>query len=169
MKHIFLDFDRTLFDTEAFYDSQEITYIEDVIAGARSADLSRFLYQDTLRFLMGCSRANYACHLVTFGRRSIQECKVRLSSIEPYFTELFYVEQGSKAEIINNYLKSLVSYEKAIFIDDTLGHLEDFVQLVPEGIPARMCRPGAKVSEIEEVRFKSYANLDEVFDILSQE
>jgi len=62
------------------------------------------------------------CYLVTFGERSIQEGKVKLSGIEKYFDQLFYVEQGSKAIIIENYLKTTTSSEKVIFIDDTVNH-----------------------------------------------
>ena len=167
MRQLFLDFDRTLFDTEAFYNSLELTYIEGIIAGAIGADFSRFLYPDVIRFMQKCQKAGYLCHLVTFGRRSVQECKVKLSGIEPYFGELFYVEQGSKAVIIENYLNSGVSHEKVLFIDDTLEHLEDFTQLVSGGVPVRMRRSGAKGSDIEDGRFQTCSNLDEFFALIS--
>lgn len=167
MRHIFLDFDRTLFDTESFYNSLEITYIEGIISGAIGADLTKFLYPDAVSFLQYCRNADYSCHLLTFGRRNIQECKFKLTNIETYFDQLFYVEQGSKAEVIKNYLESYVSCEKAIFIDDTIGHLEDFARLMPGRTPIRMRRPGAKGSDVVDDRFKTCSNLQECSALLS--
>jgi FMN phosphatase YigB (HAD superfamily) len=159
MKHIFLDFDRTMFDTERFYNSLELTYIEGIIAGNIGADFSRFLYPDVLSFIWNVRAAGFCCHLVTFGRRSVQECKFKLSGLEPYFDQMFYVEQGSKAEIIKNYLDSGVSCEKVVFIDDTLEHLEAFVAEIANGQAFRMARPGAKGSEVSNSRFKTLQNL----------
>ncbi len=162
MKHIFLDFDRTLFDTEAFYNSLELTHIEGIIAGQLGADFSRFLYSDAISFMCNAKEAGYSCHLVTYGRRSVQECKVKLSGIEPYFTELFYVEQGSKAEIIQKYLDSGVLCEKAMFIDDSIDHLAQAHELLPQVVSVRMARPGAKGSELVDSRFCVITNLHEV-------
>jgi FMN phosphatase YigB (HAD superfamily) len=106
--------------------------------------------------------AGFSCHLVTFGRRSVQECKVKLSGIEPYFTELFYVEQGSKAEIIQKYLDSGVSCEKAIFIDDSIEHLAEVQELLPQVVSIRMARPGAKGSEVVDARFQIIKSLAEL-------
>jgi FMN phosphatase YigB (HAD superfamily) len=163
MKHIFLDFDRTLFDTEAFYNSLELTHIEGIMAGQLGADFSRFLYKDVISFMCNAKEAGYQCHLVTFGRRTVQECKVKLSGIESYFTELFYVEQGSKAEVIKNYLDSGVSCEKAIFIDDTIAHLEQLRLLAPQVVPIRMARPGAKGSEVVDRRFNTVTSCPDIF------
>lgn len=160
MKHVFLDFDRTLFDTEQFYNSPELTYLEDIIAGNISADFSRFLYSDVPSFIWNIREAGFCCRLVTFGRRNIQECKFNLSGLGPYFDQQFYVEQGSKAEIIKNYLRTGVSCEKLVFIDDTIAHLEDFRRLLPDGLPIRMTRPGAKDSEVVDSRFMSALGLD---------
>lgn len=162
MKHIFLDFDRTLFDTEAFYNSLELTYIEGIIAGQLGADLSRFIYPDVISFMCNAKEAGYYCHLVTFGSRNIQECKVKLSGLEPYFTELFYVERGSKAAVIKNYLDSDVSCEKAIFVDDTIEHLERVGIMLPQIVLIRMTRPGAKGSEVVEPRFAATTTFSEV-------
>ncbi len=163
MKHIFLDFDRTLFDTERFYNSLELTYIEGIIAGNIGADFSRFLYPDVLSFIWNVRVAGFCCHLVTFGRRSVQECKFKLSGLEPYFDQTFYVEQGSKAEIIKNYIDSDVSCEKVVFIDDTIEHLEAFVEEIPNGQAFRMARPGAKGSGIVDDRFLKISDLKSAF------
>lgn len=160
VKHIFLDFDRTLFDTEAFYHSLELTYIGGIIGGQIGADFSHFLYEDVVSFMCNAREAGYLCHLVTFGRRSVQECKVKLSGLEPYFTELFYVEQGSKAIVIKQYLDSGVSCEKAVFIDDTIEHLEQVKTLLPQVVLLRMARPGAKGSEIKDNRFPTRMDLE---------
>ena len=166
MKHIFLDFDRTLFDTERFYNSLELTYIEGIIAGNIGADFSQFLYPDVRSFIWNVRAAGFYCHLVTFGRRSVQECKFKLSGLEPYFDQMFYVEQGIKAEIIKNYLNSVVSFEKVVFIDDTIEHLEAFVAEIPTGQVIRMARPGAKGSEVANNRFSIFKDLDSVYDCL---
>jgi FMN phosphatase YigB (HAD superfamily) len=115
MKHIFLDFDRTLFDTEQFYNSLELTYIEGIIAGQLGADFSRFIYPDVLSFIRNVQQSGFTCHLVTFGRRQVQECKFKLSGLEPYFDQTFYVEQGSKADTVKKYFDSGVSCEKDCF------------------------------------------------------
>ncbi len=162
MKHIFLDFDRTLFDTERFYNSLELTYIEGIMAGNIGADFSRFLYPDVLSFIWNVREAGFNCHLVTFGRRSVQECKFKLSGLEPYFDQTFYVEQGSKAKTIKNYLDLGVSCEKVVFIDDTIEHLEAFVAEIPTGQAIRMARPGAKGSEVANGRFKTVTSCLEV-------
>lgn len=160
MKHIFLDFDRTLFDTERFYNSLELTYIEGIMAGNIGADFSRFLYPDVLSFIWNVREAGFNCHLVTFGRRSVQECKFKLSGLEPYFDQTFYVEQGSKAKTIKNYLDLGVSCEKVVFIDDTIEHLEAFVAEIPTGQAIRMARPGAKGSEVSDERFQTIQSLN---------
>lgn len=166
MKHIFLDFDRTLFDTEAFYHSLELTYIEGIIGGQIGADFSRFLYDDVVSFMCNAREVGYLCHLVTFGRRSVQECKVKLSGLEPYFKELFYVEQGSKAAVIKKYLDSGVSCEKAVFIDDTIEHLEQVRALLPQVVPVRMARPGAKGSDVATDRYMTSVDLRSMYEYL---
>ena len=166
VKHIFLDFDRTLFDTEAFYRSLELNHIEGVVTGQLGTDFSHFLYNDAISFMCNARKSSYQCHLVTFGRRSVQECKVKLSGIESYFVHLFYVEQGSKASVIKNYLDKEVSCEKAVFIDDTIEHLEQVRLLLPAVAPVRMARPGAKGSELEHKDFIVVSNLIAVLPLL---
>jgi FMN phosphatase YigB (HAD superfamily) len=160
MKHIFLDFDRTLFDTERFYNSLELIYIEGIIAGNIGADFSKFLYPDVLSFIWNSRKAGFVCHLVTFGRRNVQECKFKLSGLEPYFDQMFYVEQGSKADVIKKYLDSGVSCEKMVFIDDTVEHLEAFAAQFPNSTVLRMARPGARGGEVFDGRFATLSSLN---------
>ncbi len=167
MKHIFLDFDRTLFDTEQFYNSLELTYIEGIIAGSIGADFSRFLYPDVLSFILNVREANFSCHLVTFGRRGVQECKFKLSGLEPYFDQMFYVEQGSKASVIQTYLEIGIPGTVAYFVDDSVEHLSVVATQVPVVTPIRICRPGAKGSKVLDDRFTTIQSLDELWVQLS--
>jgi methionine salvage enolase-phosphatase E1 len=167
MKHIFLDFDRTLFDTERFYNSLELTYIEGIIAGQLGADFSRFIYPDVLSFIWNVQQAGFTCHLVTFGRRQVQECKFRLSGLASHFDQMFYVEQGSKADVIKKYLDSCVSCEKVVFIDDTIEHLEAFATQFPNSTVLRMARPGAKGSEVVDDRFCTVSSCLDILKIVS--
>lgn len=166
MKHLFLDFDRTLFDTEAFYNSLELTYIEGIIAGNLGADFSRFIYPEVSGFMCNTKKSGWLCHLVTFGRKSVQECKVKLSGLESFFDQKFYVEQGSKATVMKNYLDSAVSCEKVVFVDDHEQYLRDFIGAIPHGRAVRCCRLGAKGSELPSSEFENIANLDELYLIL---
>jgi predicted phosphatase len=161
MEHIFLDFDRTLFDTERFYTMTEATYIQSISKG-EILDLKSFLYPDVIDFLQWCKGHGHCCYLLTFGGRSIQESKFLACNISEYFEEMFYVEQGRKVDYIKNAFKSRVSYENIVFIDDTISHLEDFVSEIPNGIALRMCRHGAKGSNIKDRRFTSVSNFGEI-------
>ncbi len=167
MKYICLDFDRTLFDTELFYNSLELTCICGQSESRLGVDYSGFIYPDVLEFLQKCQKAQYLCLLVTFGRQSVQEFKFKNSGIEPYFFKTFYVEQGSKAEAIKKYLDSGVSCEKLVFIDDTIGHLETFAKEFPAAAVLRMARPGAKGSEVMDDRFDTTWSLSQSPDLNS--
>lgn len=67
MKYIFLDFDRTLFDTDRFYNKLER---QEVIGGLckDNLNLADFLYPDAIPFLKSCQNAGWKCCLVTFGK-----------------------------------------------------------------------------------------------------
>ncbi len=123
-------------------------------------DFAKFLYPEVMSFMCNMVKTGFACHLVTFGRGSVQECKFKLSGLDPYFDEKFYVEQGSKANVIKNYLDSGVSCEKAVFVDDTIEHLELFRNALPGVGVVRIARPGAKGSDIVDTRFETIQKLD---------
>ncbi len=158
MKVIFLDFDRTIFNTDLFYSSLEQNYVFGQGEHQIEADLNQFIYDDVVDFLCLCQKNDIACVLLTFGNRLIQEFKFRATGIESYFKDMLYVERGSKAECIKKYLETYVSCEKVIFIDDTIEHLEGFVESIPAGRAVRMVRLGAKGSEIKDNHFEAIEN-----------
>lgn len=159
MKYLFLDFDRTLFDTELFYTSLELKYVLGIQRFPKGVDFSKFIYPDVIPLLNLLKKLGFTICLVTFGERAVQEYKFQASGLVPYFKDMFYVEQGSKAAAIKRYLDSAVSCEKIIFVDDMVRHLEAFSQLIPSGIPIRIRRIGAKGSDISDNRFVSVKTL----------
>lgn len=166
MKYLFLDFDRTLFDTELFYNSLELQYVLGMQRFPKGVDFSKFIYPDVIPQLNLCKRLGFTICLVTFGERAVQEYKFQASGLVPYFKDMFYVEQGSKAAGIKGHLDSAVSCEKIIFVDDTVQHLEAFSQLIPSGIPIRMQRVGAKGSKLQDRRYISIENLVQLDQIM---
>ena len=160
--HIFFDFDRTLFDTERFYNALEATHIAGVVRTRFGHDWSSFLYPDVLDFLEFGRHRGWKYHLVTFGDQTIQEYKFQACGIENYFTEVFYVEQGEKADFIKNYVKDTISPKNIVFIDDSVNHLETFAKVLPTALPIRMCRPNAKGSDIQAPAIQTVSSLTDL-------
>ena len=66
-----------------------------------------------------------------------------------------------KRLILLKALKKSVPRESIVFIDDTISHLDDFAKEMPHGYALRMCRIGAKGSDISDHRFINIKNFDE--------
>jgi len=163
MKHIFLDFDRTVFDTERFYNAIERAFMLDKDLDVPMISLENFLYTDVTGFLTTAVDKGHKLYLVTYGAREIQEPKFFGCNIGQYFAKAFYVEQGRKVDVVTSHLNELVEpvpCENIIFIDDTLSHLEDFAKELPHTHMLRMCRSGAKGSNMNDERFKIITSLD---------
>jgi FMN phosphatase YigB (HAD superfamily) len=162
MKHVFLDFDRTLFNTEAFYTALEHFYLQGIIKRRIGTDFSQFLYEDGYSFMCNAKARGITCYILTYGDKSIQSCKVELSLLLPYCKEVFYVEQGSKASAIKEYVSSLSVQDHCYFIDDTASHLVEMQKNVPRMTLFHMKRKGAKGSEQSQSDFTVIASLEEV-------
>lgn len=145
MAHIFLDFDRTLFDTNRFYHEHEHFLFESVQKPDFTDNFARFLYDDVLYFLKWCQGSGHHCYLLMFGSREVQEPKFQLCNIAEYFTETFYVEQGSKVDAVYQYVRGITK-DKIIFIDDTISHLEVFHVKLPQSVCFLMQR-GEEISK----------------------
>lgn len=160
MAQIFIDFDRTLFDTNRFYNEHERFIFESKPRTAFTSNFARFLYDDVLYFLQWCRENGHHCDLLTFGSREVQGAKFELCNIAEYFTETFYVEQGSKVDAVYSYISQFPD-EKIVFIDDTFEHLEAFHVKLRQTTCLLMKRTRSEGSELLKSAFPVISTLAE--------
>ena len=137
---IFLDFDRTLFDTDAFYRELErrilsVGFFKNVF----NLTLSEFLYPDTIDFLK--KNKNHTLILITYGNKKIQRAKVTRCHITDYFSEVIYTNK-LKGEPIKRMLEEQNYTKPIVFIDDKLQQLDSVSFLCPGVEVVRIKRPG---------------------------
>jgi FMN phosphatase YigB (HAD superfamily) len=119
---LFLDFDRTLFDTDKFYEwlgDERFSRLLDLTAGKiASPDFSEMVYADTIPFL-NRAKETHRLVLLTFAMNTaLQRRKIRGSNLVSYFDDII-MTQGAKGEEVKNYLERMgdTGWEHA-FIDD---------------------------------------------------
>lgn len=167
MKYLLLDFDRTLFNTELFYNSIELQYIAGMQRFPNGFDFRKFLYDDSVIFLTKARSLGWKLILLTYGQREVQEYKVHASGIDEYFDQLFYVENGTKVDaILPIFQNVLANNTRIVFIDDTTRHLTDFKSTLPHSKVFRMARIGAKGSDSIDTRFTIITNFNDVLELL---
>ncbi|XKT74497.1 MAG: hypothetical protein ACJKTH_00145 [Patescibacteria group bacterium UBA2163] len=157
----FLDFDRTLFNTEAFYNALEA----DFILGTQNvtlSDLSPFLYDDVSGFLAAWKKAGHELVVVTRGVEEVQKAKLENTRLISRITEALYVTEGGKSEAIRRYLAQHSENTPAVFADDSLNELADVRDNVPGVQVVRMRRPTAKNAGEEAPEFIAVQNLFEL-------
>lgn len=151
MKHqpvLFLDFDRTLFDTDQFYDwlgEDRFSRILDLSSGKIEApDFSTMIYADSLPFLQK-AKETYRLVLLTYTvNTALQRRKVRGSGLVPFFSDII-MTQGSKGFEAKKYLEHMHGSGwpscpdcagreggEHAFVDDTPKNLDDMKQVNPE-------------------------------------
>jgi len=135
---LFLDFDRTLFDTELFYEwlgAEESGRIDSLLAGNISGpDFAAMLYGDTRDFLLAM-KENYSTVLLTYSTRTpLQELKVRESGVIPLLDEII-ITQEAKGNVIKEYLGKLGNHSTPnamhVFIDDDRQNIESVKMNMP--------------------------------------
>lgn len=154
----FLDFDRTLFDTDAFKaylagreEDPTITgepemdvartLDEAVLSGQLSfapGELSRFVYPDVAEFLR--QMGNEAI-IITFGNAALQKAKVESALADVVRVTALYTGDRLKAD----YLSSWPGYygQEAIYADDRAHELEAMAANFPRIRAHEMRRDGA--------------------------
>ncbi len=133
---LFLDFDRTLFDTDRFYDwlgVDRYSRILDLLAGTIAApDFSLMIYPDTVPFLEEVKKTHRLVLLTYTVNTTLQRRKIRGSKLVPFFDDIIMTKE-SKGIAVKNYLIRTEHSEKGhTFVDDTPKNIDDMKMENPE-------------------------------------
>lgn len=133
---LFLDFDRTLFNTDQFYDwlgVDRYSRILDLLAGTIDApDFSMMVYADVTPFLVKAKKTHRLVLLTYSLNTTLQRRKIRGSGLVSFFDDVI-MTQGSKGIEAKNYLIRTEHAEKGhTFIDDTPKNIDDMKTENPE-------------------------------------
>lgn len=163
----FLDFDRTIFDTEKFYNALEKGLI--IPSEALSLEsIEQYMYEDTLPFLQRRTEMGDTLILVTRGELVIQKTKVENSGIASFFLEKLYVQnEESKDAAISAYLGRHEVTGKTCFVDDTISELEAVKAHCPEVLVVRMRRSTAKNAGTEAPHLLTAATFAELESVVT--
>lgn len=130
---LYLDFDRTLFDTERFKLSNSAEK-----EGFEYGELSNFLFSDVISFLVEYTKNKP--EIITFARdRKWQEEKVLSSGIGQYVQSIHIVE-GVKGEFLALLLENIPQSEPIWFVDDDPTQLLSVREHCPHVVCVQMAR-----------------------------
>lgn len=139
---LFLDFDRTLFDTDQFYDwlgENRFERILKISSGELAPpDFAEYLYADTLEFLKTAGKT-YRLVLLTYALNTVlQRKKVRGSGIIPLLDDVIMTQgnasgQTGKGDAALDYLKRIgdSGWEHA-FVDDAPENIDEVKRHSPD-------------------------------------
>ena len=169
----FLDFDRTIFDTDRFIRYVHTNHFrshglgegaigkiwnEQVESGKLKffpGELTSFLYQDALKFF---KRYPGKCVIMTYDNLALQKAKIKSSFFEVIMPEpeVLYTLQQRKGHFLENILKRFTMPYR--FVDDSVDELS----LVGEsgmGVEIYEMRRDGKVGGIDYPTLKSFDDL----------
>lgn len=132
---LFLDFDRTLFDTDQFYEwlgDERFARLLDLTAGNKAPpDFAAMVYSDTVPFLTRM-KGTYRLVLLTFAMNTtLQRRKLRGSNLVTYFDDVI-MTKGAKGDEAKKYLERMgdSGWEHA-FIDDAPENIDSMKAVNP--------------------------------------
>jgi FMN phosphatase YigB (HAD superfamily) len=139
---LFLDFDRTLFDTDKFYDwlgSDRFGRILAITGGTLAPPpFDTYLYEDTTHFLKRMMKV-YRIVLLTYAVNTVlQRKKVRGSGIIPYLDDVLITqgevgEKTGKGTAAAEYLHRIGdSGWEHVFVDDDPRNIDEVKRVNPE-------------------------------------
>lgn len=133
---LFIDFDRTLFDVDQFYEwlgDERFSRLLDLSLGKiEPPDFAAMVYADSAPFLKQVKKT-YRLVLLTFAMNTtLQRRKVRGSQLVPYFDDVI-MTQRAKGDEAKEYLKRMgdTGWEHA-FIDDAPENIDNMKMVNPE-------------------------------------
>lgn len=139
---LFLDFDRTLFDTDKFYDwlgPDRFGRILAITGGTLTPpDFSTYLYEDTVPFLKHMAKTHRIVLLTYAVNTVLQRKKIRGSGIVPLLDDVIITEgeagnKTGKGVAAAEYLARIgdPGWEHA-FVDDAPENIDEVKRLNPE-------------------------------------
>lgn len=138
---LFLDFDRTLFDTDAFYlwlGPNRVERLAQVVSSATPApDFRTYLYPDTIDFLRTAHKTHRLVLLTYTVNTALQEKKVRESGVLPFFDDVLMAqgEEGNrtgKGTLAHAYVAAKgASGHEHLFVDDTPQNIDEVKRMNP--------------------------------------
>jgi hypothetical protein len=155
---LFLDLDRTLFDTERFYEAMERSLLLQPLYLAKIARLREFLYPDAIPFLQ--AHASDDLVLVTRGIPALQRLKAEKSGVLAHIPHALYVAEGTKARAIRGHIARNPLRGPAYFLDDLPEELYAVREELPDIRVVRVRRPVTRTSGLPS------PGLPEVRDLL---
>ena len=159
---LFIDFDRTLFDTEKFYTwLGEDVYkrIDDIVEGKLPPPhFNTMVYADVEEFL-AFAHARYHLVLLTFLKVEyssnpvlMQQLKINGSGVAKHFDDII-ITTKDKAVRAKEYLMTHESREtQALFVDDELANISRMKEENPE-VSCYLMRRFVRESGTEGIRF----------------
>ena len=129
---LFLDFDRTLFDTDKFYEWLGEKRFERIlsITGGRlpPPDFSSYVFADAISFLKKI-KPHYRAVILTYSLNTIlQKMKIKGSGLLPYVHDVIVTQRG-KGEQAKDYLEHIGLLKgHHFFIDDAPINIEEMKQ-----------------------------------------
>lgn len=114
----YLDFDRTLFDTDRFKDAYAERCLEQDVA-FEPGELTPFLFADAAQFLRDKENA---VTIITFGERALQEKKVKSALHGIPRMSVMYTEEVRKGCFLEPHTHL---HEGALLVDDSIEELTE--------------------------------------------
>jgi FMN phosphatase YigB (HAD superfamily) len=134
--YLFLDFDRTLFDTELFYNwlGEDVdTRITALLIGTTTPpDWKTMLYPETIEFLQ-TAKKDFHLVVLTFSTvQKLQEMKLRDSGVLALVDDVI-ITDGDKGAAAKSYIdKKGIRLRANVFVDDKEGMLREMHTRNPE-------------------------------------
>ncbi len=146
---LLIDFDCTLFDTDAMKVALGEERIRRVIAGLeffRRDELSKFIYSDARAFLASDSSRHTLISLVAPTTTmptslSFQSAKISASGILSYFSLRIIADEAYKGPIVSRHCASLgIDPQHVVVIDDRQDQLDSVTEHCPDARTVRIDR-----------------------------
>ena len=159
----FIDFDRTLFDTEKFYTwlgADVYQRIDAIVEGKLTPPhFNTMIYDDVLEFLK-FARTKYHLVLLTFLKVEystnpvlMQQLKINGSGVAPYFDEIIITTKDKAIRAKEFLITHEKEGEEHLFVDDEMGNISRMKEENPLTTCYLMSRYTTASARAEDLKF----------------